>query len=307
MNFIKSKITAIFVSLLLLSSVGCNVNLQELKNVKDFTAKEAKSNQLVALKKTETNMKSDVQIMATLDNSQIGVAEPVIVKLNVENKTSETIKLDFGHDRKENLKFILTYPNDERSELPQYSATGGLIRIGKVIIKPGDTYTQELVLNEWADFSQKGKYLVEGQVITPITDAAGKIITSNPKFKFDFEIVPDNQESLRKLSEKLLDIIKETDSYEARASAANALTRISSPVVIPYLKEALKGNNQTDPFIINKLREMGGEIAVEVLISAYNDSPDSEKLALIIGSLKTIEMNSSDENLKMKIQQALSS
>ena len=81
--------------------------------------------------------------------------EPVILTFKVTNGSPRVIKLDLGEDRKAGFSFTLTRPDGTTIKLPTY-VPEGLSVFGAVLVQPGDSYVQNLLLNEWHDFAALG-------------------------------------------------------------------------------------------------------------------------------------------------------
>src|SRR2546423_2611542 len=108
-----------------------------------------------------------VAVSYSLMSDQLTLHEPIIVAFAVKNNLSRQINLDLGEDRKGGFSLTVTRPDGKRAKLPKYIAES-LYIAGKSSLSPGQTYEHKLLLNEWDDFDEVGKYRVEISLDNPI-------------------------------------------------------------------------------------------------------------------------------------------
>src|SRR5689334_14442911 len=125
-------------------------------------------------------MSQAVLISYAMENSELTLNEPVIVQFHVKNPLPTPIQLDLGRDRKGNVVFTVVKPDGKVLELRQ-PPREGISLSGKFSIAAGESYDQNLLVNEWTDFSTPGNYALKVKLATPIqTDAGASLPTNDP-------------------------------------------------------------------------------------------------------------------------------
>ncbi len=291
------------VFIFIVAPTGC-VNIADDKIKTSLVAEQATKSIMTNPKQNDRENLNEVKVTFSFVDSEIVVHQPVLLNFVVQNGLGQTIKLDLGCNRKEELLFNIIFPNGKKVQLSRMRCDG-LSRVGIISIKSGESYSQRILLNEWIDFSSPGNYVVEGQLTKPIETMDGKDLSVDSRFSLALKIKPENAEQLKKVSETLLKNILESNSYEKSAEAALALSYIKDPIAVPYLEKLLYSNKLIEPIAISGLRRIGGENSVEVLIRVINKQPDSELARLAKTALKRIKIQSLDSKLKQKIDQFL--
>ncbi len=301
-NKIHTKFFLSFFVLTIMHSGCANIVGDKFKS--SLVEEQATKNVMTNSKQSDKKNLDEVKVTFSFVDSEIVVHQPVLLNFVVQNGLEQTIKLDLGCNRKEEFLFKIIFLNGKKVQLPQMRCDG-LSRVGVIFIKSEESYSQNILLNEWIDFSSPGNYVVEGRLTKPIETIDGKDLTVDLSFSLALEIKPENAEQLKKVSETLLKNILESNSYEKSAEAALALSYIKDPIAVPYLQAALTSNKLVETVIINTLRDLGGQTSVEALIGAISEKPNSEMASYAKSALKWIEVQSSDSKLKQKIDQFL--
>jgi hypothetical protein len=234
---------------------------------------------------------------------QLGSLQPVILTLNVKNESSEAIMLDLGQDRKGNFSFTLTTPIGTKLKLPQYSRDG-ISRVGTVSISSGRSYSQSLLLNEWYEFSEPGKYELEGHLTSPIVVGNGLGSERDPGFHAVIQIGPKDDLALEKTCATLANQIDESNSYEEAAAATLTLSYIKQPLAVPYLRRALLAHKLIEPLAIAGLERIGDETAVRVLFEGLR-LEDPNTVVLCRSALQRLQNQTPDSNLRLEIELGL--
>src|SRR2546430_13394524 len=138
----------------------------------------------------------------SLPGRQLTRSEPVYLKFGIVNGSSNPVVVDLGQDRKGGYSFVLTRPDGVRLRLPSYSREG-LSRIGTLVLQPGETYSEQLLLNEWYEFTAPGRYILEARLIEPIVAKDGKGVLTDPGFRGDLYIGPRDELVLAKTCDGL--------------------------------------------------------------------------------------------------------
>lgn len=258
----------------------------------------------------------DGQVVVTysLDSPNLSLSQPLVLVFNVENNSSEPIRLELGQDLKANYIFIMTWPSGTTVQLPQWSKEG-ISGIGTILVPAGNRFTTRFVLNEWTDFTDLGKYTLEVRLTTPIQSENGVTIQEVPPYRTSFEILPRDEMVLTKICEKLTETIEASQSVQVDMDAALILSYISDPIAIPYMKRALNSGSYVENQIMDGLARIGDWDAVLLLVSIIEVVSKSEianinsvvgNRAILAGqALYKIDQQTSDLGMKQLIKQTL--
>ena len=247
-------------------------------------------------------IRNDIHFSLTQSDSKIVLHQPVIFTFLARNEGNETIKLNLGADFKENFSFQLIDPSLKRKQLPRLTPEG-VAAIGEVFIRPNQTYSQQLLLNEWTAIEVPGSYILEGKISERITAGNGRNIQSPTSFIIKFNVDPYDKEHLKGFCRRLFNSFEKAESYSTAAEAALALTYVGDEMAIPFVTKALVSNRLTEAVIINSLRVRGGRQPIEILIIAAQEKPESEMASYAISSLRWIEFHTPDVKLKQRIRE----
>lgn len=250
-----------------------------------------------------TAMSQKVLIAYRIDNSELTLHEPVVVRFSVQNNLAVPIQLDLGRDRKGSFLFTIVKPEGKTLELSQPTREG-ISLLGKLSVKPGEVYEQDLLVNEWSDFPTPGTYVVKVKLSTPILTDDGTSVPANNRGEIKLNIAPRNPERLKAVSSSLLEHIVKASSYEEAAAAALELSYVDDPIAVPSLEKALSSGRMVEPIVISGLERLGNDEAVEVLISTLKNQ-NNETSELARSALANIAQKTSDMVLKEKIRRAI--
>jgi hypothetical protein len=212
--------------------------------------------------------RKDELVSFSVTSAKITLHEPLIIDFVVNNTHAETLTFDLGPDRKENFRFTFTRPGGATQA--QQLRKEGVARLGKVTIQPGESYKQQLLVNEWFDIPQPGNYTVSIEMITPIVSQKGQVITKSASNRFTIEVLPRDPEKLKDICESLFTRITTSNSHEQASESATTLSFISDSVAVPYLEKMLKIDNMIERIAIKGLARVNNSEAVEALINALN-------------------------------------
>jgi hypothetical protein len=109
----------------------------------------------------------DGLISFSAPSTDITLHEPLIITFTANNSLGELLTFNLGQHRKQNFRLTLTWPNGT-STTAQNELRDGTSIPGIVKIQPGKSYSQPLLVNEWFDISQIGKYTLLIEMVTPI-------------------------------------------------------------------------------------------------------------------------------------------
>jgi hypothetical protein len=269
-----------------------------------MSPQEMKADNTPNLTLNDVKMSQNIHIYLSLANSKVVLYEPIILNFVLQNDSNQNIKLDLGQNYKEGFIFTVVFPDGKVSQLPQLTRDG-ISTIGNVLVKPQQTYSQRILLNEWLDFDSTGSYKIEGRLAEPIKTEDGKILAINSNFNTTVNVQPENAERLKRVSAALVQSISESDNWKENSEAALTLGYVRHPIAVPFLQKVLSSDKMVESFAIKGLERIGNEEAVQVLITIIKEKSDSELALLSKSALQRIENRSSDSGIKQKINQFL--
>ena len=172
-----------------------------------------------------------------LTKPTVTLHEPVQVRVQIVNPTSQGVDVDLGDDRLGNFAVVITTPEGKQIQCsPPHR--GGQTSPGAVHLEPEDgVYSQMLVLNEWFKFDELGIYKIEVRLQSPIHSKDTDLQTAS--FSSYLKVTDRSPKDLTAICQKLLNRIKNSDSYDDATQAALTLSYVEDPVAIPYLKRAV--------------------------------------------------------------------
>lgn len=217
--------------------------------------------------------------------------EAVVLSLTIRNRSTEPIAFDLGRDRKENLEIQLTGPDGVTRSLPRWTlgGVGGIYRIGKVSLPPGEDLTEQYVLSEWTSLGQPGAYKIQVTVDSEFRMADGTLV--NPLRSQPLEVTVGGRDagSLREVCDRLTKRAIENPNAQAGWDAARALSYVVDPVAIPYLEAVARATNSHDQVIVEGLIRIGTPLARAVL-DGMAASADKRRSVLSRGALQRFKL-----------------
>jgi hypothetical protein len=243
-----------------------------------------------------------VHVAYSLRSTDLTLGKPVILTITIVNHSGQPVRADLGQDRKENFAFKVIQPDQQELALPAFSREG-ISRPGVVDVDPGQSFSEDLVLNEWYQFSTPGKYTLKAILKEPITNADGRTIFEDHGSELRFTVHPRNLTELRYVCARSVDDIAKAQSYSEAAEAATQLSYVSDPAAVPYLKKGLELGKSVEPILISGLERIGDESAVQVLISSLLSGPSDTRL-LARSALQHIYGSTQDSNVRKQIEEA---
>ena len=148
-----------------------------------------------------------------------------MVRLTLENKSFEPMVADLGYDREGAFLFKLKRPDGTLVDLPQKKVREGISRVGKFTIPSQESYSQQIILDEWYKFNEPGKYSVS------LTLPKSLCVWLD----IEFEILPADAEWLSNVCGELVDAIRQNkNDYAKAADAAKVLASIDNPLAVRF-------------------------------------------------------------------------
>lgn len=254
-----------------------------------------------------------LRVSYSVEPAVVTMHEPVIVRFDVLNESTQPITLRLGTDRKENFSLVIRRPDGSKHQRPPLPRREGAFRPGNVVVGPGERLRQQLLLDEWASFTTSGKYELDVRLSTPIELGSGARVVPEP-YHLSFKVLPRDEARLKAACERLVQQIESTNDVNKMNDAALALAHVDDPIVVPYLERALRSGKYVEGRVIEGLTRVGDEDAAQVLIAVVKESPawppNAETAAgtraiLARQALQEIATSTSNERLRQEIQRAI--
>lgn len=251
-----------------------------------------------------------VTVAYAVEPTVITMHEPVFVRFDVLNESTQPITLQLGADRKEGFSLVLRSPDGSEQKRPPWPRREGAFRVGKINLGPGERLRHQLLLSEWASFSAPGEYELDVRLLTPIEMSSGAQFMSE-RYRTRFEVTPRDEAHLQAVCERFVRQIESTDDVEELHGAAAALAHVDDPIAVPYLERALRTRKYVEQQAIAGLERIGNEHAVRILMAMLEESPAWPPDAwTLVGTrairawqaLHTIAATTSNEQLRQEIQ-----
>lgn len=242
-----------------------------------------------------------IRIHYELKDSTLTLHEPVIVIFAVNNDSAHAMNVDLGIDKTQFFEFSVTAPDGQVFHGGP-SLREGIHTLGDVTIGPGDTYKQELLLNQWFRFNSPGSYFLEARF-----NAKGSPLGNAPPTQgrwMRLEIKPRDIDRLKKRCAELTERAETARSVVSARDPALALSYVEDPIAVPYLARVLSEHTLSYELAVTGLERIGDKTAVEALVSALNDRyADIPELAR--RALERMAGRISDPKLKENVTRAL--
>ena len=206
-----------------------------------------------------------VECSVSVEASSVGALEPVWLDLDCENRGTEPYTLLMGGGQV-GLRVRPGPPGNDC--LPAWSDKVMLDQeYSTSTIPPEAKVGVRVLLNQWFRPSRAGKYSVTLIDCRGYERLGGEALAP----EVAFEVLPLDQERLAAVCDQLAQDALSGDDERAK-EAARALSRIDSPVAIPYLEKVLEGNVFESFFVVTGLARINTPETARSLIEAFDNS-----------------------------------
>lgn len=242
-------------------------------------------------------------VSVALEKQTVSLGEPVLIQIHVKNTSSVPLELDLGLNGKDNIFIVVTQPDGKRIEKPQPVPRNGVAFFGWQRLESGQEYSEALVLNEWFEFKQVGRYLIQVQLREPATIGAEKIAAG--LFVLNLDVTPSNTEELLGTCKDLLARARHHQSAQDNIAAESALRYIDDPAMLQFWMERSADKSPTIREIaFSNMARIGSVDAVEAL-SRVMHSQDKDIRSLARSALEQITRITADVDVRTRAEQAL--
>jgi hypothetical protein len=231
-----------------------------------------------------------VTILFTIPESKVSLHEPVYIQFSIHNGLSEDVRFDMGLDGKHNFEFSVKKPDGSLVRIPPHPYPSSVLGnpAERAPLAPGKTFTKTMLLNEWYQFPEPGRYVVEARLGGQVQTASGTPIAPAPPPEIPIQVTPRDPERLKSVCEELTKKAMNLNSREA-LQASYALGYVDDPIAVPFLGRVLEESFHGKTNAVNGLARIGGPEAVQVLTS-YSKRADPEFKLQIENALTEIQL-----------------
>ncbi len=256
---------------------------------------------LAALSSVESEATPPKYVSFSLERARVTLGEPVLLNLQIVNQLSQQLEIDLGADSQEHVQVVIEDPHGKRATRPAKPPKEGIVFSGKVRLAPGETYSQTLVLNEWYNFLETGRYRILVRLGAPLHSTQAVIPTDD--FTVEIEITAKDRDRLAAACRSLLTRVQQAPSVASAQQSANALSYVDDPIVVPFLEEVLSDWRVVGT-AISGLQRIRSPEAVAALIRALKITKHDTALRSQV-ALELIASETGDETIRSMITVAL--
>jgi len=242
--------------------------------------------------KSPASESAECQYSLTLAKTKFSQHEPILLTMAITNSSYEPLPVSLGYNREGGFIFTVKRPDGSVKEIPRKITKETLTLLANFNVEAQKTYTQQLILNEWYDFNDPGVYEISASLMKGRRQDEPACLNS----RFKIEITPFDMAQLQQTCSELVEKIS-VSNFANASDAVKALLAVKSPVVVPFLEQAVKANHAVTSHVISGLVEVGNDEAVRVLISLLEEArthPDNGEFLQVRNALFAIEKKAKD-------------
>ena len=180
-----------------------------------------------------------VAVSFALQSPSLTLHEPVVVSMSIHNGLAKEVGVDLGYDREGALKFSIVQPDGSTYTAPQILRRQGISRLPQLSLQPGETYSQQLVVNKWYSFNKPGNYRILIKLATAIRKDSGVPAKAEFSQELSLQVGARDEQRLEKVCENLAAAAMQTNA-ETALDAAHSLSYVEDIVAVPYLVRLTK-------------------------------------------------------------------
>jgi hypothetical protein len=244
-----------------------------------------------------------VKVSYSLRAKKVSLGEPIVLTYTLVNRGSASVRVDLGQDRKGSFAFTVIRPDQQELRLAAFSRDGISVP-GLVSVASGQSFSEDLILNEWYQFPVPGEYRIAARVTEPVLDEDNRSVLADGGAQLRLTIGARDVVQLGYVCAVLVDRLAKAGSYSEAADAAQELSYVVDPVAVPYLKSGLALGKLVEPILITGLERIGEDSAAQALIGTLKTgSSDTQLLAR--SALRRIYGTTVSDALRNQIQKVL--
>ena len=245
-----------------------------------------------------------VDVRFEFQDNVVSLHEPVVVWFKVHNGLSQPITVRVGALVRQYFDLALTTPSGQVLHKEPFEGLVDIVTSGNgtAVVQPGDEYKEPLVMNKWFPFATQGPYALVSRLTSDIETPDGSFQAEAHTAKL--RITPRDPARLHKICEELEKQAEGAPTVEAAHYPVLALSYVEDPIAVPYLARLLSSHALLSDTTVAGLTRIGNDAAIEVLLSALNDSWGNIDDAAT-RSLAQLQDRIADPRLKETVQKAV--
>jgi hypothetical protein len=169
---------------------------------------------------------------------QVTLHEPVVIEVHVNNELGDRLDVDLGLSNVRSFAISIMKP-DGLTAAVRLLGRDGFQNGGRYRLAPGERLEKWIVLDEWTQLDQVGKYRVTIQFNGVLRTVKGNVPGVSKPLVSVVEVLPRDEEKLRATCVLLASRSLSTAGGE---DAAVALSHVTDPVAVPYLVQSAEGS-----------------------------------------------------------------
>lgn len=207
--------------------------------------------------------------------SSVVLHQPIVVQFMVQNGTSESVRLNLGLGATRNFVVRIVRPDGVVVDAPSVPPLKeGPLDPGRRAVAALGTYTQDLILNDWAAFDQSGSYTIDIDLAAKIQSQTGETIAALTRGMMTVRVGPRDDGVLNTICHELFWEIRNTTDTARRYAAARKLAQVKDEVALPYITQIIDDTDAVDHFLIPGLVRLGTPGARSILAEMAQSSHD---------------------------------
>lgn len=222
----------------------------------------------------KSSRNSGTHVEFSIPKSTVTLHEPVYLQFRFHNGQNQKTTIYLGKNKVANFKFTITDPAGARHPLP-FLRTGGMGLIGRISVNPGETYHQEILLNQWYSFSESGKYQIQAQLVESLPAHPELPIRAWSSQEMSLIIQPRNPARLKEVCAQLARAASSPEVGPALKSA-ETLSYIVDLVAVPYLERVAASNDILRGIVLSGLGRIAQAEGLDPVLSRLG--PDNPEL-----------------------------
>lgn len=207
--------------------------------------------------------------------------EPIVLQVVIDNPSESGLDVQLGRNRVGSFHFRLRRPDGSAIAADPGTPTGagGLSSRGQLIVAPGGSQTERLLLNGWLEFLDIGEYSLDIRFDGAVRQANNDIRVQRTAI-LAFRILPRDATRLQSRCDLLFNQVRSGRAFADRRTAAEELSYVVDPIAVPYLAQAIKADQMIDDVAILGLERIGNAEARSILEQALvNRHPETAQAA----------------------------
>lgn len=239
-----------------------------------------------------------------LINTDLGVNEPVLLKVSIENRTPYPLTVNLGSNGHGCCGFRahLVRPDGQAESGPRIRPSE--LSVGDKVIEPLSTFSIIILVNKWFSFDIPGRYLLDVDNASPF--GTDRVISPYPTDgHLIVDIGPRNPARLRQICE---DLESRSSGHSRDATeAVEILAHVDDPIAVPFIAALLQSKERIAvPMLTETLARIADSAAVDALLSRLNGPwLDEDMPAFVRRALESIGAKTHDALIKARIEGAL--